>query len=119
MTQAELTAALPGLRRALSLGDEADARLADALEAAEEAILRYLNREKLPECAHSLLVELAALKYLRGTGADAGQKSVSYAEGQLSQSESYYSPAEFQAGEAALLGTLAPYRQVRCREENR
>ena len=118
MMQAELTAALPGLRRALSLGDEADeARLADALEAAEETILRYLNREKLPECARSLLVELAALKYLRGTGAD--KKSASYAEGQLSQSESYYSPAEMQAGEAALLGTLAPYRRVRCREERK
>lgn len=115
MTQAELTAALPGLRRALGLGDEADgARLADALEAAEESILRYLNREKLPDCAQNLLVELAALKYLRGNGAE--KKSVSYAEGQLSQSESYYAPAEFQEGETALLRTLAPYRRVRCRE---
>lgn len=46
MTQAELNAALAGLRRALGLGDEADtARLTDVLCAAEESILRYLNRE--------------------------------------------------------------------------
>ena len=116
MTQAELNTALPGLSRALGLGDEADtARLADALCAAEESILRYLNREKLPDCAQSLLIELAALKYLR-TDSIGARKSVSYAEGQLSQSESYYTPAELQEGEAALLRTLAPYRRVACRE---
>ena len=116
MTQAELNAALPRLSRALGLGDEADtAHLTDALCAAEESILRYLNREKLPVCAQSLLIELAALKYLRtdGTGV---RKSVSYAEGQLSQSESYYTPAELQEGDAALLRTLTPYRRVACRE---
>ncbi len=66
MTQAEYNAALSGLSRALGLGDEADtARLTDVLCAAEESILRYLNREELPGCARSLLIELAALKYLR------------------------------------------------------
>lgn len=46
MTQAEYNAALSGLSRALGLGDEADtARLTDVLCAAEESILRYLNRE--------------------------------------------------------------------------
>ena len=54
--------------------------------AAEESILRYLNREELPGCAQSLLIELAALKYLRTDSAGA-RKSASYTEGQLSQSE--------------------------------
>lgn len=48
MTQAEYNAALSGLSRALGLGDEADtARLTDVLCAAEESILRYLNRAML------------------------------------------------------------------------
>lgn len=116
MTQAEYNAALAGLSRALGLGDEADtARLTDVLCAAEESILRYLNREELPGCAQSLLVELAALKYLRTDSAGA-RKSASYTEGQLSQSESYYTSAEVLEGEAALLRTLAPYRRVACRE---
>ena len=110
MTQAEYNAALSGLSRALGLGDETDtARLTDVLCAAEESILRYLNREELPGCAQSLLIELAALKYLR-------TDSASYTEGQLSQSESYYTSAEVLEGEAALLRTLAPYRRVACRE---
>lgn len=116
MTQAEYNAALSGLSRALGLGDEADmARLTDVLCAAEESILRYLNREELPGCARSLLIELAALKYLRTDSAGA-RKSASYTEGQLSQSESYYTSAEVLEGEAALLRTLAPYRRVACRE---
>ena len=41
---------------------------------------------------------------------------VSYTDGQLSQSESYYTSAEVLEGEAALLRTLAPYRRVACRE---
>ena len=114
MTQAEYNAALSGLSRALGLGDEADtARLTDVLCAAEESILRYLNREELPGCARSLLIELAALKYLRTDSAGA-RKSASYTEGQLSQS--YYTSAEVLEGEAALLRTLAPYRRVACRE---
>ena len=81
----------------------------------EESILRSLNREELPGCAQSLLIELAALKYLRTDSAGA-RKSASYTEGQLSQSESYYTSAEVLEGEAALLRTLAPYRRVACRE---
>ena len=106
------------LRRALGPagveGDEAGLR--DALEAAAEEICRYLNRDSLPEYAGCLLVELAALKYLRAGQATAGKKSESYSEGQISQSESYLAPEELAAGEAALLRALAPYRLVRCKE---
>lgn len=113
-----LNTAQEKLRRALGLAEDGggEEALADALEAAEEEICRYLNRDSLPEYAGCLLVELAALKYLR-TGQDRlGKKSESYSEGQLSQSESYLSPEELAAGEAALLRTLAPYRRVKCRE---
>lgn len=49
MTQVVLEEALPRLRRALGLGEEVDdASLEDALKAAEEEILRYLNQDTLP-----------------------------------------------------------------------
>lgn len=115
MTQAFLEEALPRLRRSLGLGEEADdTRLEDALEAAEEEILRYLHQDQLPPCTDSLVVELAALKYLRGQN-QAGVQEESYAEGQLSQSQRYYSPQEFEEGTQALLRTLAPYRRVGCK----
>ena len=115
MTQAVLEEALPRLRRALSLGAEVeDAALEDALRAAEEAILRYLNQDQLPGHTDSLLIELAALNYLRGQNC-AGMQEESYAEGQLSQSQRYYSPQEFEEGAQALLRTLAPYRRVGCK----
>lgn len=113
-----LNTAQEKLRRALGLAEDGggEEALADALAAAEEEICRYLNRDGLPDYAGCLLVELAALKYLRRGEDRLGKKSESYSEGQLSQSESYLSPEELTAGETALLRTLAPYRRVKCRE---
>lgn len=113
MTAQVLDLALPRLRRSLGLEAQADEVLTDKLEAAEEEILRYLNRTELPDCAVSLLIELAGLKYLQAQGA--GKKSESYTEGQISQSDSFYTPAEFRDGAEALLRTLAPYRRVGCK----
>lgn len=112
MTAEVLAIALPRLRRSLGLEAESDEILTDKLEAAEEEILRYLNRTELPEHTLCLLIELAGLKYLQD---GSGKKSESYTEGQISQSESFYTPAEFQDGTQALLRTLAPYRRVACK----
>lgn len=115
MTQAWLEEALPRLRRALGLEAGADeGALEDALGAAEEEILRYLNRTELPGYASRLAVELAALKYRRGQSGG-GKQEESYTEGQLSQSQRYFSPEEQGAEERALLATLAPYRRVACK----
>jgi len=115
MTEELLNSARSKLRRALGLEEEGES-LTVALEMAEEEICRYLNRDSLPENARCLLVELAALKYLRmGEGRD--KKSESYSEGQLSQSECYFTPEEFQEGEEALLRALAPHRRVSCKGE--
>lgn len=112
MTAEQYNAALPRLRRSLGVGMEEEERLRDVLEAAEEEILRYLGEPELPEYALCLLVELAGLKYLQnGTGT----KSQSYTEGQLSQSESYYTPEEFREGTEALLRSLARHRKVQIR----
>lgn len=113
MTGEVLSIALPRLRRSLGLGAQADELLTAKLELAEEEILRYLNRDELPDCAQSLLVELAGLRYLQSQCG--GKKGESYAEGQISQSESYYTPGEFREGVDALLRTLAPYRRVGCK----
>lgn len=112
MTAEQYTTALPRLRRSLGAGMEEEERLRDVLEAAEEEILRYLGEETLPEYALCLLVELAGLKYLQSGG---GKKSQSYTEGQLSQSESYYTPEEFREGTEALLRSLARRRKVQVR----
>lgn len=117
MTREVLDTALPRLRRSLGLGEaggDTD-ELAFFLAGAEEDILRYLNREALPECTAHLLVELAALKYQRARSAAGLKKSESYSEGQISQSESYLSPGELRAGETALLQSLAPCRRVGCK----
>lgn len=107
--------ALAALGRKLGLDDETadETALGDALEAAEEDILRCLGRPHLPKYVRHLLVELAALKYERARGGGS-LKRESYSEGQISKSEDYFTPAEVHAQEAALLGTLAPYRRVRC-----
>ena len=114
MTEQLLNLTLPRLRESLGGGEDCNDRLKFALECAEEEILRYLNAATLPDCALSLLVELAGLRYLQREWT--GKKSESYTEGQISQSESYYTPAEFREGVDALLRTLAPYRRVKCRE---
>ena len=49
------------------------------------------NQDALPRHTDSLLVELAALNYLSSRHS-AGSQEESYAEGQLSQSQRYYSP---------------------------
>lgn len=112
MTAEQYATALPRLRRSLGVGMEEEERLRDVLEAAEEEILRYLGAQELPEYAVCLMVELAGLKYLQK---NTGTKSQSYSEGQLSQSESYYTPEEFREGTEALLRSLAPHRKVQVR----
>ncbi|MBR1780545.1 MAG: hypothetical protein IJ751_03980 [Oscillospiraceae bacterium] len=115
MDQALKDIALPRLRRALGLTEgEDEQRLEDALAAAEEKICRYLLQSELPDAVDCLLVELAALVYLR-TGERSALKSESYSEGQLSQSQSYLTAEELAQGEEALLRCLAPWRRVRCK----
>ncbi len=114
MTQQEIESALPGLRRSLGLGEEADALLTDALNAAAEEIERTLGFPYSAGFADCLLTELAALKYYALGANAANVKSSSYSEGQLSQSTCYFTPQELQEGQQAILRSLAPFRRVRC-----
>lgn len=114
MTAEMLEYTLPRLRRSLGVGDEAEEVLIDRLEQAEEEILRYLNRTRLPDNTLGLVVELAGLRYLQqGQGS---KKAAAYAEGQIRQREEFFDPVILAEGAQALLKSLAPYRRVRCRE---
>lgn len=120
MTAELLEQAAARLARKLSLDaqaaeDEA-VTLQDALLEAEWELLLYLGTDELEERFLTKAVELAALLWRRDRReeASAGLKSASYAEGQVSQSESYLSPAEFRAGVAEVLESLARYRRVTC-----
>ncbi len=120
MTAELLEQAAERLARRLSLDaqtaeDEA-VSLQDALLAAEWEVLLYLGADTLEERFLSKTVELAALLWRRDRWEEtrAGLKSATYTEGQVSQSESYLSPAEFRSGVAEVLESLARYRRVPC-----
>lgn len=110
------------LRRRLGL-DEPDGEtvllLEDSLLDAEGELLLYLNREQLPDALNSKVVELAALFYQQDTvEITPGVKSSSYSEGNVSQSETYQTAADYQAAIDSLLASLARYRLVRVRGEH-
>ena len=120
MTVEMLEVAREKLLRKLSVtvqDSETEALLADALEAAESALLLYLRWDELTAVMLSKMVELAALYYQRDTveAASGVLKSSSYSEGRVSQSESYLDAADYAAAEQALLDSLAKYREVRIR----
>lgn len=93
--------------------------LEDSLLDAEGELLLYLNREQLPDALNSKVVELAALFYQQDTvEITPGVKSSSYSEGNVSQSETYQTAADYQAAIDSLLAGLARYRLVRVRGEH-
>ena len=119
MTGAQTEQALARLCRRLGMEDaEEDTLLLleDELLDAETELLLYLGADSLEEQWLSKAVELAALYYQRDRREleGGGLQSASYAEGQISQSERYLSPAEFRSGVAEILESLARYRRVTC-----
>lgn len=105
---------LSRLQRKLGLEDaEEDVilLLEDELEDAECELLLFLNREELPAALEIKAVELAALYYRRDSQEQSGLKSASYSEGDVSQSESYLTGAEYQAEVDALLASVLHWRR--------
>jgi hypothetical protein len=112
MTAEAMETLLPRLAVRLGQTNEEDTALLTALlEEAEETLILYLNVTSLPEQLWGKLVELAALYAQRQKAEQGAVKAVSYSEGEMSQSETYLTPAELQAAEAALLSALAPHRR--------
>lgn len=114
MDGAVLERLLSRLRRKLGLEDADDDTtllLEDELTDAECELLLFLNRETLPPALEVKLVELAALYYRRDSQELHGLKSASYAEGDVSQSESYLTGAEYQEEVDALLSSVRHWRR--------
>lgn len=90
--------------------------LTDEVLDAEGELLLYLGMDELEERFLPKVVELAALFYERDRHEleRSGLKSESYAEGQISQSQTYLSLSEFRSGVAEVLESLARFRRVSC-----
>lgn len=90
-------------------------RMNSAIEQAESELLLYLNREELPTAMDGKLVELAALIYRRDAAEHGGAKASSYSEGDVSQSITYLTDADYQTVGDVLLRSVAHWRRrVRC-----
>ncbi len=119
MTETIKEALLSDLTVRLGL-EEDDAALVAALEDAGADVQLYLGYtddewevDTLPAAIQRKVGQLAALYYQRDAAeiAAAGLSSVSYKEGDVQQSESYLSPADYQDKADRLLATLARYRR--------
>lgn len=98
------------------LGAEADdERLMDALEDAALMLKLYLSRETLPDTMGGHAVRLAEVYYRRMTAEHSGMKAWNYSEGEQTQSETMLTGTDYEAEAAAILTSLASYRQVRVK----
>lgn len=114
MTTEVLELLISRLTRKLGLDEpESDVLilLEDELCDAEAELLLYLNREELPAAMQSKVVELAALFYRRDITEEPNLKAASYSEGDVSQSETYMTTAEFQTAVTELLSGIAHWRR--------
>lgn len=117
MTEQETEALLERLERRLGLtepDEDVTTVLMDELRDAEGELKLYLGCRELGEELHGKLVELAAVFYLRDRSDEAGRSGSSYAEGQVSMSESYFGPREYRAAVSEIMQGLARYRRVSC-----
>lgn len=117
MTEERLEAFTERLVRKLGLSEPEEDELLllqDELEAAEREVLLYLGRETVDERFAPYVVALAALYYQRDTQAEGGLKGYSYTEGQVSESSTYLTEAEYRGGIEEVLHALARYRSVPC-----
>lgn len=117
MTDAVLESCLERLQRRLGL-EEADEDelllLQDEVEDAEREVLTYLGCDTLESRFLTQVLALAALYYRKDMTDSGGQQSYSYSEGQVSESITYLTEAEYRSGVAEILDTLARYRVVSC-----
>lgn len=119
MTSEQVNQLLQRLQRKLGLEEAEEDELLllnDELLDAYGELLIYLGMSDLEESFFPKVVELAALYYRRDQREleGGGLKSSGYTEGQISQTESYLTPAEFRSGVEEVLDSLSRYRRVTC-----
>lgn len=81
---------------------------------AQADICIHLRKEKpLPEIFEPKVLELAKLRLLKEKALDKNLKSSSYAEGELSKSETYLTPEDFEKAESKIFASLSCLRGCR------
>lgn len=84
---------------------------------AEADICIYLRKNKpLPENLESKILEVARLRILKAKAQSGQLKSVSYTEGELSKTETYLTPEDFEKAESKVLDSLSCLRGCRIVE---
>lgn len=117
MTDVVMETLLSRLARKLNLEEpeeELTALLEDELSDAEGELMLYLGVDLLDQGFWPKVVELAALFYRRDCVSHPDLKSRSYAEGQVSESETYLSDQDYQSAVQELFAGLSRYRRVTC-----
>lgn len=118
MTEQETEGLLARLERRLGLDEPEEELLAlmvDELMDAENELKLYLNLKVLPGALSGKVVELAAVFFRRDRcEEEQGKSSSSYTEGQISQTDHYFSPKEYRAAVSEILDSVARYRRVVC-----
>lgn len=118
MDETMKAAAFARLLRKLGIAEpseEVRSLLEDELEDAESALRLYLNKDELDSVMTSKVVALAALYHQRDGAGGGALKSSSYSEGDVKESLSYMEASDYEAAEAAILASLAKYREVRAK----
>lgn len=118
MTEEMIEGLLPRLERKLGLKDtdeEIQLLLVDELLDAEGEILMYLGRSTLEERLLGSVVALAGVFYRRDCAEHPELRSMSYTEGQLSESKTFLTAQEYRNARAEVLESLRRYRRVACR----
>lgn len=88
--------------------------LEDEIWDAEAEILLFLGVPELEQRMESKVVELAAVYYHTDQLELKEVESLSYTEGQMSQSERYRTPEDCRREMKNVLNSLARYRRVSC-----
>ena len=84
---------------------------------AEADICIYLRKKKpLPENLESKVLEVARLRILKTKAQSKELKSVTYSEGELSKSETYLTPEDFEKAESKAFDSLSCLRGCRIVE---
>ncbi|MCD8341851.1 MAG: hypothetical protein LUC87_06820 [Clostridiales bacterium] len=117
MTDEVLESCLERLQRKLGLTEPDEDELLllqDELEDAEREVLTYLGCDTLESRFLSQVLNLAALYYQKDMADCGGEKAYSYSEGQVSESITCLTEADYRSGVAEILESLARYRVVPC-----
>lgn len=86
------------------------------LEAEADICIHLRKKKPLPEILEPKVLEVARLRILKAKAQSKELKSVSYSEGELSKSETYLTPEDFEKAESKVFDSLSCLRGCRIVE---